>query len=65
MEENEKKIYDNNLSEYSSIIKGKMRDRERIQSCLKMFEYFEDYEKCKDLNKVLKGLEKETDNISE
>jgi hypothetical protein len=42
-----------------------MRDRERIQSCLKMFEYFEDYEKCKDLNKVLKGLEKETDNISE
>jgi hypothetical protein len=65
MEENEKKIYDNNLSEYSSIIKGKMRDRERIKSCLKMFEYFEDYEKCKDLNKVLKGLEKETDNISE
>lgn len=65
MEENEKKIYDNNLSEYSSIIKGKTKDRQRISSCLKMFEYFEDYEKCKDLNKVLKDLERETDNISE
>lgn len=65
MEENEKKIYDNNLSEYSSIIKGKTKDKQRIASCLKMFEYFEDYEKCKDLDKVLKNLERETDNINE
>lgn len=65
MEANEKKIYDSTLSEYSSIIKGKTKNKEVIISCLKTFEYFEDYEKCRDLNKVLKDLEKETDNISE
>jgi hypothetical protein len=57
MKENEKKIYDTNLSDYSFIIKGKIKDKIKIKSCLEILEYFEDYEKCKDLDRVLKSLE--------
>lgn len=64
MEHNEKNTYDKNLSEYSSIIKGKIKDREEIENCLKVFEYFEDYEKCKDLKKLLKDLDKQVDDIT-
>jgi hypothetical protein len=57
MKDTEKEIYNNNLSEYSSIIKQRTTDKEKITECLKMFEYFEDYEKCKDLDRILKNLD--------
>jgi len=57
MKDTEKEIYNNNLTEYSNIIKLKTNDKERITECLRMFEYFEDYEKCKDLDRILKNLD--------
>jgi hypothetical protein len=63
MKEKEKEIYNNNLSEYSSIIRHRIKDRNKILSCLRMFEYFEDYEKCDDLKNILNNLNDQIDNI--
>lgn len=57
MGELDKLKYDSNLKEYSHIIRMNIKDKERILKCLQMFEYFEDYEKCKDLISILRKIE--------
>ena len=56
----EKKKYDNNLSQYSSIVRGDSRSIDEILKCIEIFEYFEDYEKCEDLIQILKNLNNNT-----
>lgn len=65
MEAEEKNIYDLSLSNYSSIVQGRIKDREKILTCLKNLEYFEDYEKCEDLKRILNSSQKQPDNINE
>jgi hypothetical protein len=65
MKERDKEKYNDNLAEYSSIVRERTKDRERILGCLKMFEYFEDYEKCKDLINILKKLDEEKNGINQ
>lgn len=51
----EKEKYDNNLLQYSSIVRGDSNSIEEILRCIEIFEYFEDYEKCEDLIQILKN----------
>jgi len=53
MKEKEKKEYENNLIKYSLIIRDQKASKEEIMKCIKVFEYFEEYEKCKDLLEIL------------
>ena len=46
MKENEKKTYNKNLELYSLILKGKIKGKTEILECIRLLEYFEDYEKC-------------------
>jgi hypothetical protein len=57
MERTEREIYNSNLDEYSYLVRTGSTDRDRILECIKMFEYFEDYEKCEHLLKILKDLD--------
>jgi hypothetical protein len=45
--------YDDNLSKYSLIVRGLIRDTSEILECINIFEYFEDYEKCKHLKEIM------------
>lgn len=60
MKENEKDIYNNNLSVYSSIVREKIKDREIIIECMKLLEYFEDYEKCEHLLRIIHEIDNPT-----
>jgi hypothetical protein len=53
MKEKEKKEYEKNLIKYSLIIRDQKASKEEIMKCIKVFEYFEEYEKCKDLLEIL------------
>lgn len=53
MKEKEKKEYEKNLIKYSLIIRDQKASKEEIMKCIKVFEYFEEYEKCKDLLGIL------------
>ena len=52
MKPEEIKKYDQALSMYSMIIRGKYSSPSEISECIEILEYFEDYEKCKDLNRI-------------
>jgi hypothetical protein len=45
--------YDDNLSRYSLIVRGVIKSQDEIIDCIRIFEYFEDYEKCKHLRDIL------------
>lgn len=62
MKAEEKDKYEETLLAYSSIVKYKKATREEIVECIKAFEYFEDYEKCKDLIGILDGIEARSKN---
>ena len=49
MKENEKEIYNKNLIIYSAIVRERITDKDKILDCIKLLEYFEDYEKCNHL----------------
>jgi hypothetical protein len=53
MKEKEKKEYEKNLIKYSLIIRDQKASKDEIMKCIKVFEYFEEYEKCKDLLEIL------------
>jgi hypothetical protein len=53
MKEKEKKEYEKNLIKYSLIVRDQKASKEEIMKCIKVFEYFEEYEKCKDLFEIL------------
>ena len=50
-------IYNQALMEYCQIIRHGGNTLEDVKSCLKKMEYFEDYEKCKDLLEIIKANE--------
>jgi hypothetical protein len=54
MREEDKKVYDSALSDYSIIIRSGGNSLDQIKDCIKALEYFEDYEKCQDLLEILK-----------
>ena len=54
MKENEKEIYNKNLIIYSGIIKEKIKNKDKILDCIKLLEYFEEYEKCNHLLNIIK-----------
>jgi hypothetical protein len=56
MKENEKEIYNKNLIIYSAIVREKIRDKDKILDCIKLLEYFEDYEKCNHLLNIIKEM---------
>jgi hypothetical protein len=49
--------YDRNLSTYSMIVRGSISNRSEILECIRVFEYCEDYEKCKHLKDILSDIE--------
>ena len=53
MTQDEKIIYDSALRVYSSIMKKRGNSIGEIQECISVLEYFEDYEKCKDLLDII------------
>ncbi len=53
LNQEEKNIYDSALRVYSSIIKWGGNSLGEIQECIGVLEYFEDYEKCKELLEIL------------
>lgn len=61
MEISEKYLYDENLAKYTLIMCGRSEDKQDIIDCIKIFEKFEDYEKCQDLLNILSNIEKEKD----
>ena len=63
MRESEKEIYNRNLRLYSDIVREKNLNREDILECQRLFEYFEDYEKCEHLLQILKDLDETKDNL--
>jgi hypothetical protein len=50
----EKEIYDKNLIIYSAIVRGKIKNKDEILECIRLLEYFEDYEKCEHLANIIK-----------
>ena len=60
MKENEKEIYNKNLIIYSAIIRERIRDKDKILDCIKLLEYFEDYEKCNHLLAIIKEIDNPT-----
>ena len=58
MELAEKYLYDENLVRYTLIMGSRSVDRQDIIDCIKIFERFEDYEKCQDLLNILSNIEK-------
>jgi hypothetical protein len=61
MEPTEKYLYDENLTRYTLIMWSRSADKQDIIDCIKIFERFEDYEKCQDLLNILSNIEKEKD----
>jgi len=57
VKENEKDIYNDNILVYSSIVREKIKDKEIILECIKMLEYFEDYEKCEHLLRIINEID--------
>jgi hypothetical protein len=55
MRQDERKIYEQALSDYSNIIRAGCNSIGQIEECIKILENFEDYEKCKDLLEILKA----------
>lgn len=55
MREEDRKVYDRALADYSLIIRSGGNSLEQIESCLRALEEFEDYEKCRDLLEILKA----------
>ena len=53
MKEEEIQLYEENLKNYSLFIKNRSGLKTDILKCIKIFEYFEDYEKCKDLLEII------------
>lgn len=62
LKKEEKQIYDSALKEYSSIIKWGGNSLEEIRECIETLEYFEDYEKCKDLLEILNAYDSKNKN---
>ena len=60
MKENEKEIYNKNLIIYSAIVRGRIKDKNKILDCIKLLEYFEDYEKCNHLLIIIKDTDNPT-----
>lgn len=60
MKENEKEIYNKNLIIYSAIVREKITDKDKILDCIKLLEYFEDYEKCNHLLSIIKDIDNPT-----
>ena len=60
MKENEKEIYNNNLNLYSKIVREKIKNRNKILECIRLLEYFEDYEKCEHLTNIVKEMDNPT-----
>jgi hypothetical protein len=60
MKENEKEIYNKNLMLYSSIVREKIKDKVEIIECIRLLEYFEDYEKCEHLLTIIKEIDNPT-----
>jgi hypothetical protein len=59
MKKEDLKKYDECLSKYSEIMKGRGHfTDEEIKSYIKAFEGFEDYEKCRDLTELLESNKK-------
>jgi hypothetical protein len=59
MRDEEVEIYNNNLELYSTIVRSKIKARDLVEECLRVFEYFEDYEKCEDLIRILREMDEE------
>ena len=49
--------YGKALLRYPLIVRGSTRDRDVILECIRIFEYCEDYEKCKHLKDILANIE--------
>ena len=62
MKEEDIKIYDSALSDYSIIIRHGGNSLGQIEDCIKSLEYFEDYEKCQDLLEILKAYRAKRNN---
>jgi hypothetical protein len=60
MKENEKEIYNKNLKLYSAIVREKIKDKAEILECIRLLEYFEDYEKCEHLINIIKEIDNPT-----
>jgi hypothetical protein len=60
MKENEKEIYNKNLKLYSTIVREKIKDKVEILECIRLLEYFEDYEKCEHLLGIVKEIDNPT-----
>lgn len=50
-------IYNEALDQYCQIVRHGGWTIEEVRRCLKVMEYFEDYEKCKDLSEIIKANE--------
>jgi len=62
LREEEKNIYDSALRIYSSIMKWGGNSLGEIEECIEVLEYFEDYEKCKDLLEILNAYKSKNKN---
>ena len=60
MKDNEKEIYNKNLIIYSAIVRERILDKDKILDCIKLLEYFEDYEKCNHLLRIIKEIDNPT-----
>ena len=60
MKDNEKEIYNKNLIIYSAIVRERIQDKDKILDCIKLLEYFEDYEKCNHLLSIIKEIDNPT-----
>jgi hypothetical protein len=57
MKSAETDIYNEALNHYCQIVRHGGSTIEEIKNCLRIMEYFEDYEKCKDLCEIIKAYE--------
>ena len=62
LREEEKNIYDSALRIYSSIMKWGGNSLSEIEVCIGVLEYFDDYEKCKDLLEILNAYRSKNKN---
>ena len=60
--EQDRKKYNNTLSLFTDISRKKGRGFaiSTIEECIRSLEYFEEYEKCKILSDIIKGVQSET-----
>jgi hypothetical protein len=58
----EKEIYDSALRVYSAIMKWGGNSLTEIEECISTLEYFEDYEKCKELLEILNAYKSKNKN---